>query len=184
MGKKDIIASKKKPIYEASKKSSNSRLMENLKTVNVCLVKEAAECQQEIKRLHIQLTSLVADKDIFHDIQRDVFALVVSSSLSESASRATAEMAAASDREKILRKKIEAVAMEVDVGKKELLALAKEKDQREKELVELKESIRSMEQPNEHGRQRKNLFRRVAAAAPFIAAAGAVVVAFCIILKK
>ncbi|XP_020596842.1 uncharacterized protein LOC110036686 [Phalaenopsis equestris] len=184
MGKKDIIASKKKPIYEASKKSSNSRLMENLKTANACLVKEAMQCRQEVKRLHIQLTSQVVEKDIFHDIQNDVFALVASSSLRETASRATAEMAVASDREKILREKIETVATEVDAEKIELLALTKEKDEREKELVELKESIGSMEQPNEHGRRRRNLFRRVAVAAPFIAAAGAVAVAFCIFLKK
>ncbi|KAH0469786.1 hypothetical protein IEQ34_001344 [Dendrobium chrysotoxum] len=165
MGKKSRIAA-------AAAAGRNSRLIENLKTVNANLAKEAAQSLKRMEKLKFHLASMAADRDICDGLERDVLTLVLSSNLGEAAERKTVEMTAATERERNLSTKIESAVAELNAAEMRLLSLVTEKDAKNKELEDLKESLQSMEeQASERGKPWKKWLHSAAATATLLATA-------------
>ncbi|KAI0528652.1 hypothetical protein KFK09_001194 [Dendrobium nobile] len=166
MGKKSRIAA----AAAAAAAGRNGRLIENLKIVTASLAKESAQSRKKMEQLQFHLASMAADRDICDGLERDVLALVLSTSLGEAAERTTVEMTAATERERNLSTKIESAVAELNAAEMRLLSLVTENDAKIKELEDLKERLQSMEeQASERGKPWKKWLYSAAATATLLA---------------
>lgn len=162
---------------------NNGRLMENLRTVNTHLVKEALLCQNQMEHLQYLFCSIAADSYFLEDAGRDAFKLVISSRLSEAAANLEVDIAAATERERDLIKKIEPAIAEVNALEMQLLALVRENEEKDKELAELTKTLSSMERGREREKSWTKWLLPAAATATCMAATWALFT-FCKSLKK